>query len=262
LKNLILGTAVHTTLPRLRPFIKSWKKFCPEVQLALVVAPNEKIEVIDYLKKNNVQLIYFVSFFFIPTRIHNTRYMRYLEFLLENQFDQILLTDVTDVVFQGNPFEPLLSAGLHIFQEDERYTCGTDDHNSSWLKANYGAEILKQMKDAPIYCSGTIMGHQSDVLHFLTLLLQERSPQKFIELGGREDDQGPFNYLIYNRKMDFRPHKNADIVATLILTDDSAIKINGSMVEVNGLLPKILHQYVKKPFLLDHFDRLYNAKET
>jgi hypothetical protein len=262
MKNLILGTAVHSDLNRLVPFVSSCKKFCPDSHLALVVAPNESAEVIEYLKQNNVQLIYFVSFFFIPTRIHNTRYMRYLEFLLENQFDQILLTDVTDVVFQGNPFEPRLSDGLHIFQEDDRYTCGTEDHNSSWLMANYGAEVLSQMKDAPIYCSGTILGSYAEVLHFLTLLLQERSPQKFIELGGREDDQGPFNYLIHFRKMDFRPHKNTDIVGTLILTDDSKIQINGDWVEINGVRPSILHQYVKKPKLLEHFNRLYNKMET
>lgn len=255
--NLILGTAVHCQVHQLKPFVESWKKHAHGAQLALVIAPDESSEVIQYLKSSGVRLIYFVSFFFILTRIHNTRFMRYLEFLLENHFDHILMTDVTDVVFQGDPFTGALPRGLHVFQEDAKYFCGLEPHNAMWIKNNYGEEVRQQMETKPIFCSGTIMGDHASVIHFLTMLLQERSPQRFIELGGKEDDQGPFNYLIHTEKLSCHRHANGDIVGTVILMDDQDLQVQGHDVLTYGKKPHVLHQYVKKPKLLEHFQKMY-----
>lgn len=256
MKNLILGTAVHCTIEQIKPFILSAKKHCPQAHLALVVAPDEPQDVLVFLKQNNVQVIYFVSFFFIMTRIHNSRYIKYLEFLLENTFGTVFLTDVTDVIFQDDIFKNEVS-GLHVFQEDENHFCGLDAHNSWWIQNNYGEEVRKQMEDKPIYCSGTILGDHSTVLSFLTRFLQERSPMRFVELGGKEDDQGPFNYLIHTQQLPCTKHPNGDPVGTVCLTDDKDIHINGDWIETYGQRPAVIHQYVKKPVLVDFVKKLY-----
>ena len=254
--NLILGTAVHCTIEQIKPFILSAKKYCPQAHLALVVAPDEDKDLIDYLNAQQIQIIYFVSQFFILTRIHNTRFIKYLEFLLENSFRSVFLTDVTDVVFQGDVFSENLQ-GLHVFQEDEKHFCGTEPHNAWWIKNNYGEAIRKQMESAPIFCSGTILGDHQSIINFLTRFLQERSPQKFMELGGKEDDQGPFNYLIYTEQIQSVKHTNGSLVATVCLTDDGDFQIKNNVIETYGSIPKVVHQYVKKPMLVDLIKRLY-----
>lgn len=255
-KDIILGTAVHCTVDQIKPFIQSAKKHCPSAHIALVVAPDEEKNVIEYLKTQQVQIIYFVSHFFILTRIHNTRFIKYLEFLMENTFRSVFLTDVTDVVFQGDVFSDNMQ-GLHVFQEDEKYFCGTESHNAWWIKNNYGETIRQRMESSPIFCSGTILGDYQSIVNFLTRFLQERSPQKFMQLGGKEDDQGPFNYLIYTEQIQCTKHTNGPLVATVCLTDDADIQINDSMIEAYGRIPKIVHQYVKKPILVDLIKRLY-----
>jgi hypothetical protein len=175
---------------------------------------------------------------------------------MENPFRSVFLTDVTDLVFQGDVFFENLQ-GLHVFQEDEKYFCGTEPHNAWWIKNNYGEAIRQQMESSPIYCSGTILGDHSSIVGFLTRFLQERSPQKFIQLGGKEDDQGPFNYLIQTEQIQCTKHSNGSLVATVCLTDDADIQIKKDIIQTYGTTPKVVHQYVKKPLLVDLVKRMY-----
>lgn len=255
-KDLILGTAVHCSVEQIKPFIISAKKHCPQAHIALVVAPDEEQSLIDFLNDHQIQIIYFVSQFFILTRIHNTRFIKYLEFLMENSFRSVFLTDVTDVVFQGDIFFENLQ-GLHVFQEDAKHFCGTEPHNAWWIKNNYGDTIRQQMEGSPIFCSGTILGDHKSIVQFLTRLLQERSPQKFIQLGGKEDDQGPFNYLIHTQQIQCTKHSNGTLVGTVCLTDDADIQVKNNLIETYRKIPKVVHQYVKKPMLVDLVKHLY-----
>lgn len=256
MKDLILGTAVHCTVEQLKPFVYSANKYCPDAQVALVIAPDEPQEILEFLKINNVKIIYFVSQFFIQTRIHNSRYIKYLEFLLENSFRAVFLTDVTDVVFQGNIFSES-TQGLHVFQEDQKHFCGLEPHNAWWIKNNYGESVRESMESKAIFCSGTILGDQASTVQFLTRFLQERSPQKFVSLGGIEDDQGPFNYLIHTGQISCVKHPNGSIVGTVCLSDDVDIQIKDNVIETYSTVPKVVHQYVKKPMLVDLVKRLY-----
>ena len=78
-----------------------------------------------------------------------------------------------------------------------------------------------------------------------------------MELGGKEDDQGPFNYLIYTEQIQCIKHINGPLVATVCLTDSADIQIGNDVIKTYGSIPKVVHQYVKKPMLVDLIKSLY-----
>lgn len=71
--------------------------------------------------------------------------------------DQVLLTDVRDVVFQRDPFAETLD-GLEVFLEDSSLTIGGEARNRKWVRTLYGDRGLAACGHEVVSCSGTIAG--------------------------------------------------------------------------------------------------------
>jgi hypothetical protein len=261
--NLVLGTAVHLPLAQIVPFVTSCKQHCAQADIALLVAPNEDQEKIQWLRSQGVILVHWTSVYFIQTRLHNSRYIRYLEFLLDHtSYDRVFLTDVSDVIFQRDIFVEICDPGLHVFREDHRYTLGSQSLNASWIESNYGAQGLQQIGHQPILCSGTTLGCRDSVIHYITYLLQERSPAKFVALGGREDDQAPHNWIVHHGIVNATQHVNGHGVATLFLVPDEELAVTNNEILLNGIASAVVHQYNKKPHLQSWVQAKYASAPT
>ena len=261
-KNLVLGTAIGYGVPEISIFIKSFREYNRIDEVMLVVDSSISIDVINFCIAHNIKYTPFEAYKFIPTHIQNSRYIKYLEILLDNimRYDKVFLSDVRDVVFQGDIFDDLPEQFLYYFMEYEHDTIGNNAFNAEFIKRNYGNEVFELLKDANIFCSGTTLGDFNSILHYLFSLLAQRDCAKFMELTREADEQGPHNYLFHFGNLRITPKANGDIVGTLGATasaNPSAITRDGGRYIVNGRCPKVLHQYDRCAEIYDHFLKRY-----
>lgn len=266
-KNLVIGTATKLTEHDIENFIKSFRKHNTQADIALIILPQQIPELKNFFKKYNVKPLIFESRKLAKTTIINTRYIKYLDYITENQddYNQILISDTIDVIFQEDIFKHSKTNTINFFEEETKETIGTSPHNSNWIKICYGEEELKKVYKKPILCTGTTLGDTKNILIYLQEFtkelyqIQRKDPHTFSKIL----DQGIHNYIIYNNKKIFNNptiHKNGDIVATLAITIKHApqkIKLEKDEILYNNKKCAIVHQYVRDKKLKHHFDDLY-----
>jgi hypothetical protein len=216
-ENVILGTAWGYKIDQIAIFMESWKEHCSDTsRLIMLVEPDVPQDKLDYLLDMGADVRFFTAAYFIPSAIHNTRYFKYLDILLEHRgyFDQVFLTDVRDVAFQGNIFEEITEPGLHVFKEDHRWTCD-ERFNKYILTTNYGEAVAAEFKDKPIICSGTTLGDSESIMQYIVALMNERDLKKMAEVGGIPDEQAPHNYIFHKDKLPHTKHDSGDGVGTI-----------------------------------------------
>jgi hypothetical protein len=197
--------------------LRNWVKSSdiPGVKRVLFYYNPSNEGLINYCKENNIEVV-------IPTfnlynnpvhafiadsgslteenseiLVHHIRFFHWFLFLKDlNENDLILLTDVNDVVFNGNPFEWLESKnhkGIVASSEEVIHA------NEEWNLLNYYTTfgiITSLYTQTKIYNAGTIAGtakEVSDLCKDIYLLTLHKS---------RNADQAAYNYLIQNSYKD------------------------------------------------------------
>ena len=89
------------------------------------------------------------------------------------------MTDVSDVVFQGDPFAKLPDGALLCFLEAAGRTIGQCPDNSRWIKQIYGLDQFEKMRNYEISCSGTTIGTHWEMIHYLDLIMEHAKPALF-----------------------------------------------------------------------------------
>lgn len=257
--NLILGTAFGYKIDAIAPFVLSWKRYCSQHPLVLLIEPDCTQEKINWLLDQGVDVRFFTAAYWIPSAIHNTRYFKYLDILLEGRgyYDNVFLCDVRDLVFQGDVFAQIPDSGLHAFQEDLEFTAGTERFNRSILLNNYGEKEIAFFEDKPIICSGTTLGDAESIMGYILALINERSLEAMQKAGGIPDEQACHNWIFHKNLLDHVQHKNGDGVATICLTHPNKIKFDGDELLIYGQRPAVVHQWDRHPNLVEHYNKLY-----
>lgn len=270
-KNIIIGTAWKYAVPQLRFFVESWKNHCHNTRLVLVVNNDIDMDTVHWLKDNKVEILSFTAGYYTPIEIQHSRYFRYLDFLVEeylrtlDQNIKVFLTDVRDVVFQGNIFSTVSSPGLHVFSEDSKATCGNTDFNRYMLTVNYGEEVAEELKNHPVICSGTTLGTISSVIRYIQVLIEQRDLNKVMQgwMEGKFDmqntiglDQGMHIYIVHKNLVENVIHENGDGVGTLACTSKEDIQIlPNKKVSVYGKVPAVIHQWDRHQELIDFYNQ-------
>jgi len=261
-KNLILGTAWGYKKEQVAIFVESWKEHCSQHQLLLLVEPDVSQDKIDWLLDMGVDVRFFTAGYFVPSAIHNTRYFKYLDILLEGRghYDKVFLTDVRDVVFQGDIFAEIDANGLHAFREDLRYNC-TERFNKYILTTNYGEALAAEFANLPIICSGTTLGDAESIMQYIVALMNERDLKKMAELGGIPDEQACHNFIFHRNLLPHVQHDTGDGVATICLTalnhpQDIEI-LDSGLISVQGQTPAVVHQFDRHPPMIDYLTNRY-----
>jgi len=266
-KNLIIGTAWGYKVDLIAVFVESWKRYMAETaDLILLVEPDIVQDKLNYLLESGVDVRFYTAGYFVPSAIHNTRYFKYLDILLEarGEYDRVFHSDVRDVAFQGDIFAEIEpkpgQVDLFVNEEDPRFNLG-ERFNKYVLTTNYGEAVAKELEANRILCSGTTLGSQEMMIQYIVSLMNQRDIKKMMEVGGIPDEQGPYNYIFHK---DLLPHTklpNATGVGTLCLVPPTDLKIlDDGRVSVYGKIPSVIHQWDRHnatPHLINHYSNLY-----
>lgn len=271
MKNVLLGISVNFDQFELKNLILSFREFNKEDDMILFVDPKQLETLSEAFKNYDVMFKPLCFHDMCDTPIHNTRYVKCYEFLLEhNEYKNVFLCDTKDVVFQGNPFKDLADDFLYTFQEDSGLRIFDDPtYNGPWIHYAFGPEVLEKIGHNIIICSGTILGSRNRILQLLESVKREmmrikiENPHAFSNM---IMDQGIVNYFARTDEKEtynITVKENGDIVATVGVTlSDSPLKkdtvlMKDTHILVNGREPSVIHQYDRIQYLKVLFDIKY-----
>lgn len=265
--NLVLGTAWGYKVDQIAVFVESWKKYMSNSSdLILLVEPDVAQDKLNYLLEAGVDVRFYTAGYFVPSAIHNTRYFKYLDILLEARgiYDRVFHSDVRDVAFQGNIFDEIQpkenEADLFVNEEDPAANLG-ERFNKYILTSNYGEAVAKELEPNRILCSGTTLGSQEMIIQYIVTLMNQRDIKKMMEVGGIPDEQAPYNYLFYKNLIPHTKLENGVGVGTLCLVHPNQLQIlDDGRVSVYGKIPSVIHQWDRHnlvPHLINHYSDLY-----
>jgi hypothetical protein len=265
--NLILCTGWSYKVDLIAIFVESWKKYqSHNSNLIMLVEPDIKQDKLDYLLEAGVDVRFYTAGYFVPSAIHNTRYFKYLDILLEErgQYNRVFHCDVRDVAFQGDIFEEIKpgpdQVDLFVNEEDPAANLG-ERFNKYILTTNYGEAVAKELEPNRILCSGTTLGSQEMMIQYIVTLMNQRDIKKMMEVGGIPDEQGPYNYIFHKNLIPHTKLENGTGVGTLCLVHPNQLKVlDDGRVTVYGKLPSVIHQWDRHnltPHLINHYSDLY-----
>jgi hypothetical protein len=181
--------------------------------------------------------------------ISSGRYFHYYDYLIQQpaRFERVMLTDVRDVLFQGDPFAFGLPQPLLFFLEGSAHSVGTERYNRKWVLQLYGRRVLRSLADQRIVCSGITIGQGGAILRYLELMCDELARLTSRMCGRVGRDQGVHNYLIgRNRFPDAALLENGrGPVLTMGIAACERVKgaPNGALLNDDGSKVAVVHQY-------------------
>jgi hypothetical protein len=220
--NIILGTwygykdIISENKGGLFYFMKSLRNYnsCCKVILWCSEEDIKNDKLIEFSKKTNFELYNFNSTFMKKNdkKLHNTIIERFIVYkkILDTKykdivFEKILISDIDDVIFQGDPFSINFKEDIYcgltnyvIWGQCNNYWANNKDIKwilqiSKEISKNKKEELLyiNNVKNKYVCCAGTILGKYNSILKFLNFYYN-------INFEGKLNDQGLFNFYIYN----------------------------------------------------------------
>lgn len=129
-----------------------------------------------------------------------SRYYYYQQWLKLHigEVDRVIHSDTFDVIFQSDPFIPIITPDSLYFTF-EPVVLGSSHWTDQWITQCYGREVSRQFKKNPVSCSGVTAGGSRPFLKYLDIML---SYPKWTSCFGHSLDQAHHNYLLYNGDFD------------------------------------------------------------
>lgn len=184
-----------------------------------------------------------------------SRYFYYLSFLQTHatEYDRVMLTDVRDVLFQGDPFGWRSPAQLQFFLEHREVTIGTQPGNALWVRNAYSETELARIAHQRVSCSGITFGTTAGMLDYLAAMTDEltRATPRIAGFDGY--DQGVHNHLVWSGAFPAAEllENGRGPVLTMHGVPESEFRQNahGELIDNQGNVVPVLHQYDRHPAL-------------
>jgi len=254
MKNLLIGAISGNYFPQ---DLKNWVETsnwndCERI-LLLYNPSNNGIE--EYLKNNNINIIYpnfdfwgnektqfnfntgVCDFTTSYDLIHNIRFFHIWNFLQDNVYDKVLITDVKDIYFNNNPFDLLSSSFITATSEEIIYK--NEEWNKAHIHYNLGIIGLQTLLDKPVYNVG-VFGGNYELIKNMCADIYLMSIGKY-----KVADQTSYNYLIqtkYKDKTIFTDLKN-NLAIHLHVVNAGLIQFDLNNINQYS----IVHQYDRIP---------------
>jgi hypothetical protein len=251
-KNLILSAAIGYKFEQIEFFIKSLRKYYKDNVTFLIGEKDFGLE--EELKKFNCNVI---KTNISKKEIQFKRYNIFSNYLTNKDFKNIFLCDSRDIYFQGNPFEFNYNGKINFFLED--YLIKDCPYNSNWIIKTYGQDKFKKISNNTILCSGTVLGQNQDIKHYLNLIskyiyeFKYKKKLKYLltfrpDPEGRGCDQGHANYLIHQSKIkDLSLYSNSKgPIATVLYLKKVKFDEKSRLINESGDPYLVVHQYDKR----------------
>jgi hypothetical protein len=182
-----------------------------------------------------------------------SRYFFYLSFLSRHarDYDRVLLTDVRDVIFQGDPFAQPAAAPLEFFLEHRTARISADYGNSAWVRNTCGEAAFAQIADRRISCSGVTYGTTDGMLAYLARMTDLLTAATDRIAGFDGHDQGAHNWLVWSQALPeaVLHENNHGPVLTMHGAQLEEFHVNDrdQFVGDDGAVIPVLHQYDRHP---------------
>ena len=171
---------------------------------------------------------------------------------LENwtdRYDEVLFTDVRDVIFQANPFNYHYGTSIALFAEATGRGIGQCRANSRWIRDGYGDKPLEEMKDKDILCAGVMYTRGDGIMRLMKAMTEE-----LLRINPRDNlDQGVLNYLAYKQKLgECKIFSQVDApIMHIGCNNFSTLKFDEKNRVLNGKgeVAAVVHQYDRHPQL-------------
>jgi len=250
---VIFGAAVGFGVDQVRVFVESLRAVGYTGDVVMLVRwPGLKVR--RYLRSHRIDVIPIVWVRSFSRSVHARRYAIYANYLRArpNRYDQVMLSDVRDVVFQQHPFEGITSPKCHFFLEGSSQTIGEDPTNSRWVRGCASPEQAAAVAGCRISCSGITIGGTHAVTTYLDCMNERinKIPFRVYRTIGHGYDQGVHNILIHlDPHIDGTIVQNNGHIATMALEPQSLYRLDNSaqIYTTSGHLPPICHQYDRFP---------------
>jgi len=174
--------------------------------------------------------------------LQSLRYDLYRSYLVDHpEFDQVMISDLRDVIFQRDPFAPPV-AGLEVFLEEPGVTFALEGFNRRWIADLYGSGAVDQLGDRVVSCSGVTLGDRDAMVGYLAAMSDEVN-RHLPPLGPH--DQAMHNWLLANGALE-PAHAIANghgRVLTMGALREVPVADDGTVLNSDGSVPAVLHQY-------------------
>jgi hypothetical protein len=255
-KNAILGAAVGYDLAALTPFVRTWRQHVPSADLILFqrgLSERTSSALADLgvrlMRFPRSRLIRFPRSLFAPRNLMVARYYHYRAFLTRCSYERVLLSDVSDVLFQHDPFE--IAQEHPILFAVERKMIADCSCNSAWMDRLIGGTTERlEINEKPIICAGTTLGTRSSIRDYLDRFTQEADRHLRV-LSDVGIDQGIHNLLVHLGGVSGAIDNDEHVFATLGYTPTDSIKIDADHILVDGKAPAVVHQWNRHELLRD-----------
>ncbi|WP_207479913.1 hypothetical protein [Arenibaculum pallidiluteum] len=176
---------------------------------------------------------------------------------------RVLLTDIRDVMFQGDPF-PAGSPPLELFVEYERGTIREHGANYRWMRRAVGDSLTRRLAGCPCICAGTILGHRENVLALLNVMLIMAAIPRSSLTRTFGIDQSILNFAAHSGALPNAViRQNYGHVATIGKSNGAGFSIapDGRVLNPDGSASAIVHQYDRHPSIHRAVARKYGLPE-
>ena len=270
-KNLIIGIFANYDWNTIAPFIASYAMSSFENCDLIIFVYNITKITVTKIKSFGV-IVYEVPEIFRYKQITNFRWKIYEDFLTsnKNKYNLVLLTDLRDVLFQKDFFKyyDYNRSFFGVALEDGNLS---QPVNQKWLIDSYGQDIYDKIKNQRIICAGTVWGTIDKLIEFSKVMweiLDSQWSYRFHAI-----DQAVANYLIYHIKMFndclIKSENKDGLLMTIGLTNEENIffDLDDNLVNGNGKIAAVIHQYDRKPQIIKklmkkYFPKKENEKQT
>ena len=265
-KNLIVGILYSLGWWETELFMMSLKKSGVACELLVCVSEEMSEWTIDRIKSFNSESLQ-VTIKYFPPELKG-KYSSYIRFKMiedhlaehRGEYDQVLMSDMRDVIIQGDPFKPYAEYDSYLAYSTESHRLAVGDKsNKAWVLRDHGAEALQQIKGKYVICAGLLLGTADAMEIAMHELNKYIGRDEFNNYGA---DQGTLNYLIYTNKMPVRNLIDSDVstgyICSIIwnnteIVDDKILSVGGKTI------PAAVHEYNRHPRQYALANRIYRS---
>lgn len=263
-RRLVLGAAVKFRVDQVRIFIESLRATGFDGDIIMLVGLRD-LALARYLRSKGAipKRTWFIRRFHGP--IHAYRFQLFANLLasVASRYDQVLLSDVRDVVFQADPFAGLAGDTCQFFLEGDRRTIGNEPTNMVYMRSFLPPDQVRALEPFRISCCGIVLGSMKAMTAYLARMAADLAavPLKVRrKIGADTAFHNRMSHL--SKEIPVELVENNVHVATMGIEPASTYRAdsNGTIrVAADGHLPAILHQYDRLPEIKAPVEQRWNS---
>jgi hypothetical protein len=175
---------------------------------------------------------------------------------------QIMITDIRDVLLLSNPFEDIHEHT--ILSGEEPILIEKSEMNRHWILKTYSQTILDRIGKLPVICAGVTIGSRKAMEQYSGEMIQEiynQLPNIIDFLGADQAIHMKILYLELKGLQKGFEENGKGSIATLHFSKLSEFELgNGSMVNRSGRKLAVVHQYDRHKYLDTFLKELIESK--